>query len=1572
MTRNKVVHPFKGRVKRIYYQEESSDFYVFLADDIEAPHLKGRKIRGHFFEPRIKVGVEFECVGEWENHPQYGQTFQSHVSSAILDTEQSIEKYLNTHLTSLGPAAARKMVVHFGVDLVNILDAEPDRILEISSIPPSQAQSIIHEWRSLRSFSRTSKTLINLGLPSGKIKQIYSEFGEKTEEIIAENPYSLALVEGIQFPIADEIALKQGFTPDSDVRISSILEYLLQVASNQRGHLFLRKGSLLSALNALPFREKVPDYGRSLTSLELDKALKDRVRKKRIVIEEDRIYLAHNHYVESECANKIQRLSGKSNLGVDTEDFIKDYERIFKIKFSKAQEEAIHALNENKVLLITGLPGTGKCVVPETLVSGPWGFAPIGDFLPKDLSVDETHDLHIDLDTSEGVRTTAYVYNGGETDTIKITTKSGYEIEGTPEHPIRVVQDGEVVWKTISEIQDNDVVVLVRGGKYSFGKDELEPFDETSNHFNEKSYKFPMKMNPTVASLLGYIISEGSVINDTSWAVTSHDERVVSFLIESLKNEFGYDASLHTYQNKIVGVRINSTQIIRWFRTQGIKPSDSKDQSIPRSILRGSRQSVVAFLSSLFEGDGSVSAERCAIEYSTSSKTLSQQLQTILLALGIVSSRSQRATGHWRVSIYGEDYDLYRDTVGFDHKEMLERKCSTNTNKHLLYGIQPLISELKQEVMPKKGDDYNKFYRNATGLITPSRAHVKQLLAYQKQPNDLTEKIISFMREDFFYDPVKTIEKGHSQVVDFGVPSNHEFISNGFISHNTTVTKALVRLFQKAQKNFLLMSPTGIAAKRLSFMVGEEASTIHRALGYTGEDNWVYNQSNMLTHDAILVDESSMIDQHLLYRLLSAVREDAVVVFVGDNAQLPSVGAGNVLHDMIESGVIKRVHLSEIFRQEGASDIVLNAHRINAGEDLLIGDPTDKNVDFRFIQEDDPRDIVQGILKVVSSLYKLDSKPTFQVLSPTYNGALGVDHLNTQIKEVLNPLTTQIEHTLGNNKLREEDRIMVVKNDYQMNVFNGELGKIYQIDRLKKQIRAKIFDEPQDRLLEIPYATARRLLKLSYAVTIHRCVHPDTIVETEYGLQRIEDIEPEGVIATPSGASRYINKVRNPEMPALKIQSERGYGLTVTLDHGMDIWNGSSYEREDARNVKVGQFLRYKPSITIEPLLPNLPLPISGDVREGPYEIPTVMTEELAELLGLLVAAGTLYKTGFRLKKPQPETVHRYGELCETVFGVKPKISYQDLPENCIGMEINSTYLCRWLESLGGLTSQNKDVPNCIMQSPSNIQKAFLRGMLDDGTVNLKKGKVDEISFTLNGSVITNKIQIMMLRMGILTSRQSLSSNRQERLSIYGPHITKFRNEIGFITNLKQERLIYYPVGKWTDDVIPVTPREIQDLWRDYSEVFSGKSVREDALTRGHLSRTQIESLRDQLKIKGVTIPWMEDRLSWYHLRITEIIPTKCESYCVEVPDGGKFLQNGNSSYNSQGQEFDYVLMPFHEQFSIQLQRNLLYTAVTRAKKKVFIFGQMKALNKAIQNNEVSLRNSNFAEKLQKLLKEDS
>ena len=264
----------------------------------------------------------------------------------------------------------------------------------------------------------------------------------------------------------------------------------------------------------------------------------------------------------------------------------------------------------------------------------------------------------------------------------------------------------------------------------------------------------------------------------------------------------------------------------------------------------------------------------------------------------------------------------------------------------------------------------------------------------------------------------------------------------------TTTLQMLINALLEGDYQFRLASPTGRAAKRLAEATGVEASTIHRLLGFSPDGaGFEHDESNPLPVDMVVIDEASMLDLQLLHSLLRALQPTAHLLLVGDIDQLPAVGAGNVLRDIIGGGIAAVTRLDQIFRQDDNSHIVSNAHRINHG-----GRPVtdNKSSDFFFFNIEDPEAVADEIVKIVKvkvpERWELDPIEDIQVIAPMYRGAAGVHNLNDRLQEELNGDARQAQVKLGNRVFRVGDKVMQTRNNYDKDVFNGDIGFIDSID----------------------------------------------------------------------------------------------------------------------------------------------------------------------------------------------------------------------------------------------------------------------------------------------------------------------------------------------------------------------------------------------------------------------------------------------------------------------------------------------------------------------------------------------
>ena len=323
-----------------------------------------------------------------------------------------------------------------------------------------------------------------------------------------------------------------------------------------------------------------------------------------------------------------------------------------------------------------------------------------------------------------------------------------------------------------------------------------------------------------------------------------------------------------------------------------------------------------------------------------------------------------------------------------------------------------------------------------------------------------------------FYDEMQM------HAITTAVESKLLILTGGPGTGKTTTTLGIITAYRSVGASILLAAPTGRAAKRLSEATGMEAKTIHRMLEVKPPEGYQRNEENPLEGDVLIVDECSMIDIMLMYNLLKAVPDSMTVVMVGDIDQLPSVGAGNVLHDVIDSGVFPVVRLTRIFRQAQSSRIITNAHRINHGQmpDLSNG----RRSDFFFLEIEDPETAAEEIVSLVKErLPRAYHTRDIQVLTPMQRGVVGAANLNQMLQQAVNPGEEGLRR--GGVMFRAGDKVMQVRNNYEKEVFNGDIGVIVNLNPEDRELLIR-FDGR-----EILYdVTELDEIVLAYATTIHK------------------------------------------------------------------------------------------------------------------------------------------------------------------------------------------------------------------------------------------------------------------------------------------------------------------------------------------------------------------------------------------------------------------------------------------------------------------------------------------------------
>jgi len=363
---------------------------------------------------------------------------------------------------------------------------------------------------------------------------------------------------------------------------------------------------------------------------------------------------------------------------------------------------------------------------------------------------------------------------------------------------------------------------------------------------------------------------------------------------------------------------------------------------------------------------------------------------------------------------------------------------------------------------------------------TNTASRLMNLLLSPKSTKEIdTDKALQWVQEKLSI----TLAEKQIEAIRKACENKVLVITGGPGTGKTTIINAIIRIFAAKQTKILLAAPTGRAAKRMSETTNHEARTIHRLLEFSfKKGGFQKNEENPLDCQLLIVDEASMIDTLLMHHLLKAVPPTATFIMVGDVNQLPSVGPGNVLGDIIDSGIVPVVQLNEIFRQAKESSIIVNAHEINQGKmpNLKAKDKLD---DFYYVEQADPQKAMEMIIHLVKDRipkkFGFDPIDDIQVLTPMHKGTVGAANLNIELQKALN--SSEDEVTRGGRSFKVHDKVMQISNDYDKEVYNGDIGRIVKIDREEQEVIVRY----DDREVAYDFSDLDELVH-AYAVSIHK------------------------------------------------------------------------------------------------------------------------------------------------------------------------------------------------------------------------------------------------------------------------------------------------------------------------------------------------------------------------------------------------------------------------------------------------------------------------------------------------------
>lgn len=811
-------------------------------------------------------------------------------------------------------------------------------------------------------------------------------------------------------------------------------------------------------------------------------------------------------------------------------------------------------------------------------------------------------------------------------------------------------------------------------------------------------------------------------------------------------------------------------------------------------------------------------------------------------------------------------------------------------------------------------------------------------------------------------------------------------VTGGPGTGKTTIVRGVLELFSSRGTRIALCAPTGRAARRLNETTGREAKTIHRLLEYEpAVGGFKRTAVHPLEVDLLVVDETSMVDVPLMCSLLRAVPKHACVVMVGDVDQLPSVGPGSVLGDLIDSGVVPVARLTEIFRQAGQSWIVRAAHAVKEGQ-LPEAAPAGGEGDFYFVEAETPEKIADAVLRLVQERiprrFGLDARRDVQVLTPMHKGEVGTQELNRRLQAALTPAGAAEVQRFGVS-YRVGDKVMQTQNNYTREVFNGDVGTVAAIEAAAREVVV----DYEGRRVAYDYGELDEVV-LAWAISVHKCVagYGRAAVDGR-GLVPVAEVAVGDRACTGQGKPQCVlDHVATGEKPILRVRTRWGYEIDVSADHPLLV--ASETDRPSFRKaseIRPGLFACINRE-AVEGRPVALP-PLAYDATQKPQKrlrSPSLLTADLAWALGVIIGDGCCrdQRDGMiDLTNQDRDLLDKYREIWET-FGLRVTCRPA---RNHYRVYFCSVPLRRWLArlGLGHERAEEKRTPSVIWEASVEVRAAYLRGLFDtDGSVGDQN-----VRYTTASLRLAREVHALLLSVGVI-SRLYSQGPRHHKVSVSSTALLPFQRQVGFVVARKAltlEGLIERPrKGKTNLDIIPYGRALAQEYRRQVPRaqgvkgrglfrhgdrrfvIVSDLSRGAYRMTYAHLGKIAAHATTAGLTLPGTIRETLEGNYFYDEIVAVELLETTTAMFDLEIASHHSFTVNGFVCHNSQGSEYPAVVIPLHTQHFKLLRRNLLYTALTRGRRLVVLVGSRQAVEIAVRTQDTSRRFTLLAERLRK------
>jgi ATP-dependent exoDNAse (exonuclease V) alpha subunit len=1009
-----VTDSLAGWVRRVVFH--SGDFYVLDMHIEDPPDLSGRCVaRGNLYGlVSIGQGVPIRLIGQWRKHPKYGhqlaiQSWEpwATTNEGVLAFFQNCIEGMNWQvaggLAEIGPRALQ--------DVPGSLEA-----IRQGPNPPLDSEALdraLLSWERAMAVRDLAGLLKIGGIGATEIQAAMVRFGMEAPRVIRANPYRLMEVIS-DFPRVDKLAVELGFRSDAPERITGAVLWALRESTLQ-GHLYLRRGDLSQVAEELFKRHSLLPLGNS----SFDEATDILVGQKAVVLESGTgVYLPSCYDFERNSARLLASLLAPANIEVDLQPFLAGYEKSNRVKLSDDQRQAVEQLAKNRVLVLTGLPGTGKTTAVRALVK---------------LFEEARVSFVLMAPTGIAAKRLSYV-TGHEASTIHRALK--YD-----------------------------------GMKWGYGPDNRYVVDAVIVDEMCLPYKQPVDLADGTRRYIGTVVNQKQPVEVLS-----------------------YDSSTG---------RVEPRKVVGWFKYPSSSvPLYEVHCSLAKSrhrrrILRCTGRHKVYLSSGGRKAASTLRVGDCVMVRGT---FLNPTQRSFLLGSLLGDACLGGKPSGRRVQFtHGQEQEAYLRFKAklFRCADPYPSAGGYKREKGLWHCYSPIIDDLD--------DVYPLVYPD--GIKTVTNEWLDQvdpigLAAWYMDDGSLSVQMgsspaVLLHTEGFDRDQCETLKEWLQQkwAIEASVYSNgqrgHFYLR--LTCASSKVFWSLVAPWIHPSLAYKLPQgiPFGSAVETLYEQSYRETSgypvqAVKRFSVRANTRKFVYDievegNHNYFSNGTLV--SNSMVDQELFYRLLSALRPDTILVLVGDDAQLPSVGPGNVLRELVACEQIPSIRLTQIFRQAAKGEIVQNSHRINRGEMPLLPD-SQGNSEFCFVRLSDEDRIVDLVVDMAEKLKARNAN--FQVLAPKYEGVVGVNYLNERLRDRLNPEGPK-EWKQDGQHFRLGDRLMVVKNDYERGVYNGDMGKLVAIESDALHVRIHGLNERDlDMEVEFPSHLVGDKLRLAYAVSVHK------------------------------------------------------------------------------------------------------------------------------------------------------------------------------------------------------------------------------------------------------------------------------------------------------------------------------------------------------------------------------------------------------------------------------------------------------------------------------------------------------